>query len=111
VNATDTRPAPQHTQRWTASRVFRTALVITLGILTALAVTLALFYVLFAPSGDAVLESGGVVDEQVTELGSSQGTDPAAVNTVSARPDPWWMSGEDCPADACTMIAPRTRAA
>jgi hypothetical protein len=71
VNATGTRPAPQPTERWTASRAFRTALVITLGILTALAITLAVFFVLFGTSGDAVLESDGVVDEQVTELGSS----------------------------------------
>jgi hypothetical protein len=111
VNATDTRPAPQHTERRTASQTFRTALSITLGILTALAVTLVLFALVLGPSGDAVLEFDGSVDEQVTELSSSQGTDAAAVNTVSARPDPWWMSGEDCPADACTMIAPRTRTA
>ena len=111
MNATDTRPAPQHTERWTAARVFRTSLVIFLGILTALAVTFALFVLVFGPSGDAVLEFDGVVDEQVTELSSSQSTDGAAVNSISARPDPWWMSGEDCPADACTMIAPRTRTA
>jgi hypothetical protein len=111
VNATDTRPAPQHTEPLTAARALRTALAITLGILTSLAVTLVLFALVLSPSGDAVLEFDGFVDEQVTELSSSQGTDAAEVNTVSARPDPWWMSGEDCPADACTMIAPRTRTA
>jgi hypothetical protein len=72
MNATDTRPAPQHTERRTASRVFRTALGITLGILTALAITLALLVLVLGPSGGAVLESDAVVDEQVTELGSSR---------------------------------------
>lgn len=47
MNATDTRrPAPQPTERWTASRVFRTALAITLGVLTALVITFALLYLL-----------------------------------------------------------------
>jgi hypothetical protein len=48
MGAIDPRPAPQQAQRWTASRAFRTAVVVTLGILAALVVTFALFALVFA---------------------------------------------------------------
>lgn len=48
MNATDTRPAPQQTERWNAPRVFRTALAITLGILTALVLTVVLLSLVIA---------------------------------------------------------------
>jgi hypothetical protein len=107
MNATPTpHPAPQPTERWSASRVFRTTLAIALAILTALLVTVALSYVVFGGTDRVVLESDGVIDEV-----SAEAADAVAANTISVRPDPWWMSSKPCDADACTMIAPRTRAA
>lgn len=107
MNTTDTRlPTPQHTERWTATYIFRAAAAITLGILTALLVTIAVSYLVLGGTGRVVLHSDGVIEEV-----SSQVTDDTAASPVSFRPDPWWMTGEDCDADACTMSAPRTRTA
>jgi multisubunit Na+/H+ antiporter MnhC subunit len=81
MNATGThRPATQSTERWTASRIFRAALAITLGVLTALVVAFALFYLVLGGTNRVVLESDGVVEEV-----SSQATE--TVNAVSVRPD------------------------
>jgi hypothetical protein len=73
------RPAPEHTQRWTTSRVFRTALAITLAVLTALIVTFALSYLVFGTTSRVVLESEGVIDEVTT---------PASGDTVTQTSAP-----------------------
>jgi hypothetical protein len=65
MNATDTRPAPQPTEPWTASRVFRIALAVVLGVITALVVSSALLALVLGPGGEVRSELGGVVDEQV----------------------------------------------
>jgi hypothetical protein len=81
MNASATRSTSQHAERWNASRIFRTALAITLGVLAALVVTFTLFALVFGGTGRVVLEPEGdvveVVDE-VAELGSGQASDAAA---------------------------------
>jgi multisubunit Na+/H+ antiporter MnhC subunit len=73
MNATDTRrPALQHTERWTASRALRAALAITLGVLTALVVTVALVSLLLGGTSRVVLESEGVVDEVSAQATTSR---------------------------------------
>jgi hypothetical protein len=74
VNATTTAsldrtvpPAP----RPTASRVFRTALAITLGILTALVIASTLFLLSFGPGERVVTELTEVVEVTNDEVGQA----------------------------------------
>jgi hypothetical protein len=50
-----------------------------------------------------------VVD--VVQNNTDQATGTGLAQPVSSRPEPGWMSGDACPADARTMLAPRRRSA
>jgi hypothetical protein len=105
MTTTDTIPtsAPR-----TAASLFGKALTVTLGILTALVVTFLLAYLLLGSSGRVTLGEDSVVEE-VEQPGAAAAVDTAS--TVSfQRPDPWWLTGEECPDDACIFMPPRTRA-
>jgi uncharacterized protein (DUF58 family) len=69
---TDTRSPAQQRPPWTATRVFRTALAITLGVLAALVVAFTLFALVFGGSGRVVLEEA---EADVTEIVLDAGQD------------------------------------
>jgi hypothetical protein len=72
MNATDTRSSAQPRPPWPATRVFRTALAITLGVLAALVVAFTLFALVFGGSSRVVLEEAEADVTEIVELDAVQ---------------------------------------
>jgi hypothetical protein len=57
----------RRTDRWTPARLFRNTLAITLGLLTALVVVVAVLYLLFGTGGGVTLVEETSVEDVVVE--------------------------------------------